>query len=325
MRRRVLILVLSGAMTSARGLRAQQKVMPVIGFLGTASPGTFAYPRLEAFRQGLREAGYVDGQNVTIEYRSVEGRYDQLPALADDFVARKVDMILAPGSTHARAAKSATSTIPILFFANDPVERGLVASLALPGGNLTGVNFFNTELMAKRFELLSELVPQAKVMALLVNPNSQSSEGMVRDVQAAAQAKGVRLTILKAGSESEIDAAFATLFQLHAGALIMGADSFLDSRREQIVASAARQVVPTIYEWSETVAAGGLISYGTNINAAFHLLGIYAGKILRGARPADLPVEQATKFELVLNLKTARALGLTIPPSILARADEVIE
>jgi putative ABC transport system substrate-binding protein len=326
MRRRELLLLLGGMMPAARALRAQQKAMPVIGFLGVASPGPYA-PFVAAFRQGLSETGYVEGQNLAIEFRWAEGHYDRLPALAADLVGRKVDVIATSGGgSSARAAKSATSTIPIVFTTGgDPVESGLVASLARPGGNLTGVSMMFTELMPKRLELLSELVPQAAVIALLVNPNNSGTEPMIRDVQQAAHAKGVQVHILQAGTESEIDAAFATLVELHAGALIVSPDPFLGSRRQQLVALASRHAVPAIYEWREFAALGGLISYGPSVAAAFRQAGTYAGKILNGATPADLPVQQPTTFELVVNLKTAKTLGLTVPPSILARADEVIE
>jgi putative tryptophan/tyrosine transport system substrate-binding protein len=322
MRRRELMMLLAGGLTVARPLRAQQKAMPVIGFLNGTSPGA-AVPFVAAFHEGLSETGYVEGQNVAIEDRWAEDRYDRLPALAGDLVGRKVDVIAAFGNVAALAAKSATSTIPIVFSSgDDPVELGLVASLARPGGNLTGVSIQVNELMPKRLELLSDLVPQARVIALLVNPNNTSVERMMRE---AARAKGVQLLILKASTESEIDAAFATLVELQADALLVGADPFFTNRRNQLVALAARHPVPTIYEWREFAAAGGLISYGPSRTGTWRQVGIYAGKILKGAKPADLPVEQPTKFELVVNLKTAAALGLTIPPSILARANEVIE
>jgi len=327
MRRRELILLLGGAMTAARALCAQQKAMPVIGFLGGASPGPFA-PFVAAFRQGLSESGYAEGQNVAIEYRWAEGRNDRLPALAADLVGRKVDVIATSGGpVPARAAKNATATIAIVFVAGDPVGEGLVASLARPGGNLTGVSILSTELMPKRLELISELVPQARVIALLVNPNTgaERMEGMIRDVQEAARAKGVQLHILKAGNESEIDAAFTTLVQLQAGALVVSNDPFFNNRRDQLVALAARNAIPAIYQSREFAAAGGLMSYGSSTAGTYRQAGAYVARILAGAKPADLPVEQPTRFELVINLKTAEALGLTVPPSILARADEVIE
>jgi putative ABC transport system substrate-binding protein len=299
--------------------------MPVIGYLHSASPGPNA-PFVPEFHQGLSEAGYVEGQNVADrEYRWAEGDYDRLAALAADLVHRNVDVIAALGLPSALVAKSATSMIPIVFSVGDPVERGLVASLARPGGNLTGVSLINVQLMPKRLELLSELVPQAGVIALLVNPNNANTERTVRDVEEAARAKGVQLNILKAGTENEVDAAFTSLVQLQAGALVVQADPFFISRRDQFVALALRHAVPAIYALREFAAAGGLISYGTSFTAAFRLVGIYVGKILKGAKPADLPVQQPTTFELVINLKTAKALGLTIPQSLLARADEVIE
>jgi putative ABC transport system substrate-binding protein len=328
MRRRELVLLLGVATTAPRALRAQQKLMPVIGYLSSLSPGPFA-PRVAAFRQGLSETGYIEGQNVAIEYRWAEGHYDRLPALAADLVGRTVDVIVTNGTPGIQAAKSATSTIPIVFTqVSDPVGMGLVASLARPGGNLTGFSNITTELTPKRLELLCELVPQARVIALLVNPNNAYTEPMVPVVQEAARVKGLQLDILKAGAESEIDAAFASLGQLHVGALVVGSDAFLFSRREQLVALAARYAVPAIYEAREFVATGGLISYGPSLAILTGMdrqAGIYAGRILKGEKPADLPVQPPARFELVINLKTAKALGLTVPPILLAQADEVFE
>jgi putative ABC transport system substrate-binding protein len=326
MRRRDLMLLLGGAaVTRPRVAGAQQKAMPVIGFLHAGSPGVSA-PYEAALREGLSETGYVEGQNLAIEYRYAEGNYDRLSALAADLVGRKVDLIVVPGGIAARAAKSATSTIPIVFMGvGDPVGAGLVASLARPDGNLTGFSNLTTQLNPKRLELLSELVPRAGVIALLVNPNQPAEASVIPDVQEAAHKKGVQLALLKAGTESEIDAAFATLVELRAGALLVGGDVFFFGRREQLVALASRHAVPAIYMWREFPAAGGLISFGISTMAAFRQTGIYAGKILKGEKPADLPVQQPTKFELVINLKTAKALGLTVPPTLLARADEVIE
>jgi putative ABC transport system substrate-binding protein len=320
--RRDLILGISGAIAAPLTARAQQKPMPVIGFLHGGSPIPFLAP----LHQGLSEAGYVEGQNVAIEYRWAQGRFDRLPAMAADLVARKVNVIAAITAGSALAAKSATSTIPIVFsIGTDPVADGLVASFARPGGNLTGVSIQVSELMPKRLELLSELVPRARMIALLVNPNNPITERYTGNVQEAARAKGVQLPILKATTESEIDAAFASLVQLHAGALLVGADTFFAGRRDQLVTLASRHAVPTMYEWRESAAAGGLISYGPRFMATLRQVGIYAGKILAGAKPADLPVQQPTEFELVINLKTAKALGLTVPQLLLARADEVIE
>jgi putative ABC transport system substrate-binding protein len=321
MRRRELLLLLGGAMAVARAVRAQQKAMPVIGYLNLGSPSTSS-SFVAAFHQGLGEVGYVEGQNVAIEYRWDEGRPDRLPALAADLVGRRVDVIVAGGDAAVLAAKSATSTIPIVFFSGgDPVATGLVASLARPSGNLTGVGIMVVELMAKRLELLSELVPQAKVIALLVNPNDPNVERFIGDVQDAAHAKGLQLHILRASTESEIEVGFASLAQLQVSALVVA----FFRQRDQLVALASRHTVPAIYPGRRFADAGGLISYGPSVAAAVRQLGIYAGMILKGAKPADLPVQQPTKFELVINLKTAKALGLTIPPAILARADEVIE
>ena len=325
MRRRELMLLLGGAAISwPRALRAQQKAMPVIGYLGAGSPGPSA-PFVAAFRKGLGESGYVEGENVAIEYRFAEGHDDQLPALAADLVGRKVDVIVTFGGGAPRAAKAASQTIPIVFaIGGDPIAIGLVASLARPGGNVTGVGWLGGELTSKRLELISELVPHARAIALLVNPNNLQNR-VVREMQEAARVKGVQLPILYAGSESEIDAAFASLVQGNADALVVTAEPFINSRRQQIVALAARHAVPAIYGIREYAAAGGLISYGASLTAAYRLVGIYAGSILKGAKPADLPVQQSTIFELVVNLNTAKALGLTVPPSILSRADEVIE
>jgi ABC-type uncharacterized transport system substrate-binding protein len=298
----------------------------VIGYLGAGSPGPFA-PFVAAFRQGLSETGFVEGQNLTIEYRWSEGLFDRLPAFAADFVGRKVDVIVADADVAAYAAKDATSTIPIVFVVGgDPVKQGLVASLAQPGGNLTGVSFLTGELIAKRFELLSELVPQVKVIAVLFGPTTTNSvRTMPVAVQEAARVKGVQFLILQASTESEIDAAFAALVQRQAGALLVAPNPYLFNRREQIVALASRLSVPAISSAREFAKAGGLVSYGTPPTPVARQVGIYAGKILKGAKPADLPVVQPTTFELVINLKTAKAIGLTIPPSILSRADEVIE
>jgi putative ABC transport system substrate-binding protein len=326
MRRRELIALFGGAVALWSPTARAQKATPVIGYLSSVSPGPSA-SLVAAFRQGLSGTGYVEGQNLAIEYRWAEGSFDRLPALAADLVGHKVDLIAtAGGPPPALAAKGATSTIPIVFSGvGDPIGVGLVTSLARPGGNITGFSLMNIELMPKRLALLSELVPQAKFIALLVNPNNPNAERMVQEVREAARAKGVQLPILKASTEGEIDAAFASLAQLQAGALVVGADPFLDSRREQLVALASNHGVPVIYVFREFAEAGGLISYGASFTAASRQFGIYAGRILKGEKPTDLPVQQPTTFELVINLKTAKALGLTVPQSLLARADEVIE
>jgi putative ABC transport system substrate-binding protein len=327
MRRRDLLVLLGGVAIAWPGAaRARQKAMPVIGLLSSFSRGPNPLGS-GPLAQGLTETGYVYGQNVAIEYRWAESNYDRLPALAGDLVSRKVDVIVTSGGTPpALAAKSATSTIPIVFTAvSDPIGIGLVASLARPGGNVTGFSNIAAGLTPKLLELVAEMVPQADVIALMVNPNNPIAEPMIRDVQEAARAKGVKLAVLKAGTESEIDAAFASLVQLQAGALVVDPDALFISRRGQIVALTSRRAVPAIYAHREFAAAGGLISYGSDDTALLRQAGSYAGRILKGAKPADLPVQQPTKFELVVNLKTATALGLTVPQSILARADEVIE
>jgi putative ABC transport system substrate-binding protein len=329
MRRREFSTLLGGAATASTiwpSAAHAQKATPVIGYLGTGTPGPFA-SFVAAFRHGLSETGYVEGQNVVIEYLWAEGRYDRLPALAADLVGRKVDVIVADSDAAAYAAKDATPTIPIVFFVgDDPVRQGLVASLARPGGNLTGVSFLTGELIAKRFELLSELVPQAKVIAGLFGPTTTNRvRTITANVQEAARVKGVQFLILQASTESEIDTAFAALVQRQAGALLVSPNPFLASQLEQIAALASRLSVPAISSGRDFATAGGLISYGTPRTPVARQVGIYAGRVLKGAKPADLPVVQPTTFELVINLRTAKALGLTIPPSILSRADEVIE
>ncbi len=312
-----------GLLAMSLAARGQPPAKPVIGFLHFGLPGLNA-PYVAAFRQGLNETGYVEGQNVAIEYRWAEGMIDRLPALAADLVGRRVDVIAALGPPSARAAKNATSTVPIVFaVGTDPIADGLVANLARPGGNLTGISILAADVTPKRFQLLSELVPKARVIALLVNPNEANP--WIGAVQEAARVKGVQLQILKASTEREIDAAFATLVQLHADALVIGDNVFFTSRREQLVALASRYAVPAIERWREFAASGGLISYGPSLTATVRLVGNYAGRILKGAKPADLPIEQPTKLELVINKKTAKALGITIPQSLLLRADEVIE
>jgi putative ABC transport system substrate-binding protein len=326
MRRRDFTILLAGAIGGGQSAaRAQQKAMPVIGILGATSPEIpLVAANLAGFRQGLGETGYVWGQNVTIEYRWANGEYDRLPALAADLVGRNVDAIAALSVPSALAAKSATWTIPIVFSVGDAVERGLVASLARPGGNLTGVSFLTVELLPKLVELLSELVPQARVMALLVNPSNQNTPDNIIEAQEAARAKGVQLQVLKAGTESEIEAAF-TLLSSRRPARLSSAAIRSYPPGATLVGLASRDAVPTIYLWREFAEAGGLLSYGPSIPDTYRVMGIYAGRILKGEKAANLPVQQPTRFELVVNLKTAKALGLTVPPSILARATEVIE
>jgi putative ABC transport system substrate-binding protein len=325
-RRRNFFVVLSGVGGWVMAARAQQKAMPVVGYLSLATPD-LAAPFVAAFRQGLAEVGYVDTKNVAIEYRWAENQLDRLPALATDLVNRSVGVIVTSGGPAvALAAKRATSKIPILFTAvGDPLAAGLVTSLARPGGNVTGLSILVVELNAKRFELLTELVPKATVVALVVNPSSSATERIVKDVQDAARAKGLQLLVLDARTEPEIDAAFRSIVSLRAGALLVASDPVLNNLRERFVALASRYAVPTFYEFRESVAIGGLASYGPNQVDLYHQAGVYAGRILNGEKPNDLPVQQPTKIELVINLKTAKALGLTVPASILARADEIIE
>ena len=328
MYRRRFIALVGGAIASPFVAAAQQKAMPVIGFLSIFSPPSnpSEIDRGPVF-QGLNQTGFVEGQNMSIERRWAEGHYDRLPAMAADLVSRKVDLIVTFGGTPAAlAAKSATSTIPIVFTGlGNPVGSGLVASLARPGGNITGFSNLTGELTAKRLELLAELVPQARVIALLVNPDNPPGKQYIRFLQEAARAKGIQLPVLKARAEGEIDTAFASLGQVEAGGLVVSPDSFFNSRSAQLLALTSRYAVPAIYENRQFTAAGGLISYGIDNAALARQAGIYAGRILKGEKPADLPVQQPTIFELVVNLKTAKALGLTVPASILARAAEVIE
>jgi putative ABC transport system substrate-binding protein len=307
--------------------RAQQKSIPVIGYLGAHRPDLWA-GRLRAFRQGLRETGYSEGQNVAIEYRWAEGHYDRFPAFAADLVRRQVTVIAVPGSTPAAAAaKAATATIPIVFLtAADPVETGFVASLSRPGGNITGVTVLSVELGPKSLELLHEIVPTANIIALLVNPtNPILAEAQSKDLPAAARRLGLELQVLNASTERDFDSVFATLVQLRAGGLVIGGETLFTSGIEKLAALALRNAVPAIYQFREFAAAGGLMSYGASLTDAHRLVGVYTGHILKGEKPSELPVQQSAKVELVINLKTARTLGLTIPLALLARADEVIE
>jgi putative ABC transport system substrate-binding protein len=321
--RRTFIAGLGGAAAWPIGAHGQTPAMPVVGYLHFGSPGPFEF-MVTPFLQGLRETGYVEGQNVAIEYRWAEGKYDRLPTLATDLVGRKVDVLVAVGPPCARAAKDATSTIPIVFsVGTDPIVEGLVTNLARPTGNLTGISILQVDLIPKRLELLCQLVPHAKLIALLTNPDNPNP--WIEDVEQAARVKDVQLRVLKASNESEIDAAFATLVQLHADGLIIGDDVFFTSRREQIVALASRHSIPAIERWREFAVAGGLISYGPTLSGVSHQTAIYVGRILKGAKPADLPVVQPTKFEMVINLKTAKAFGLTVPLVMQMTADEVIE
>src|SRR5499433_3054881 len=328
MRRREFIAVLGSAAAVWPLAANAQQAIPVVGFLSGASPG--AYPAtayVAAHRQGLKESGFVEGQNVAVEYHWAEEQYDRLPALASGLVRRQVALIAAGGTPALLAAKAETTTMPIIFSTTvDPVEAGFVASLNRPGGNLTGWTITNVELGPKQLELLHELVPTSSSIALLVNAaNPVLAEPTTKNAQAAARTLGLQLHVLNASTDQEIDAAFATLVQLHAGGLVIGPDNFFNSRSEQLAALALRNQIPAIYQYHEFAAAGGVMSYGGNLTDAYRLVGVYVGRILKGEKPADLPVQQPTKFQLVINLRTAKALGLTIPSGVLSIADDVIE
>ena len=323
--RRDFITLFGGAAAWPLAARAQQAAMPVVGFLNTRVPGADPH-LLAAFRRGLKETGYVEGQNVAIEYRWAYNQYDRLPAFAADLVRRQVTVIAAIGSPSAPAPKATTTTIPIVFIiGSDLVEVGLVTSLNRPGGNLTGVTVLGVELGSKRLELLHELAPTANIVAALVNPNTPAAETQSTDLQTAARSLGLKLHVLHASSERDFDTVFASLLQLGAGGLVVGNDTFFSTRSEQLAALALRHGVPAIFQYRQFVEAGGLMSYGGDLADNYRLTGVYTGRVLKGENPADLPVMQSTKVQLIINLKTARALGLAVPLSLLGRADEVIE
>jgi putative ABC transport system substrate-binding protein len=325
MKRRDFVLLLGGVLTAVRPLRAQQKAMPVIGFLHSGSATAFA-GFVAAFRAGLKEVGFAEGENVAIEFRWADGHYDRLPQLAADLANRRVDVIVGASAPTAAAAKKATAVIPIVFSTGlDPVASGFVHSLSRPDANLTGIYQLMGALVAKRFGILRDLLPGIDMLGVLLNPDNPTFDTQVEEIRKAAGSVGQRITILHAVTEPELDAAFAALRDLSAGGVLVGADAFYNTRREQIVALAARHGVPAIYQQKEFVVSGGLMSYGADLDAGRRQVGVYTGRVLKGEKPADLPVVQPTKFELVINLKTARTLGLTVPPLLLATADEVIE
>jgi putative ABC transport system substrate-binding protein len=323
--RREIITLLGGAAAWPLAARAEQAAMPVVAFMSARSPET-SMDLLAAFRRGLAENGFVEGQNVAIEVRWARGEYDSVAAMAADLASRRVAVIAVAGSPVASAAKAATTTIPIVFtVAVDPVEAGLVASLNRPGGNLTGMTTLGVEVGPKRLDLLRELIPTATIVAALVNPTNSNAETQSRDLEATAHTLGLQIHVLHASTDRDLDAAFAILGQLRPGGLVIGADLFLTSRIEQLAALALRYSVPAIFQYRQFVSSGGLMSYGTSPADSYHQMGVYTGRILKGEKPANLPVQQATKVELIINLRTAKALGLTIPPALLARADEMIE
>ena len=325
--RRGFITLIGGAAAWPVSARAQRSAIPAVGFLAPASPQGFA-AQVVTFRQGLKEAGYTEGQNVTIEYRWAEGRYDQMPALVNDLVRRRVAAIVVIGPTTAQAAKAATMTIPIVFLtSSDPVEQGLVASMNQPGGNLTGVTTLNVDVESKRLELMHELVPVATSMVMLINPTNPNASAYMRETQAAARTLGLQLHVLQASAEGDFEMVFEDLARLRAGGLVIAVDTFFISRSEQLAALALRHAVPTIYLYREFAAAGGLMSYGGSLTESYHLAGVYAGRVLKGEKPADLPVQQATKIELIINLEDRQgALGITVPISPFSAAPtKVIE
>jgi ABC-type uncharacterized transport system substrate-binding protein len=324
MKRREFVSLLGGVAAWPVAARAQQPTMPVIGFLNGQSPKTFAH-LLRAFHQGLNETGFVEGQNATTEYSWAEGYVDRLPALARDLVRRQVNVIVAAGGAHL-AAKAATTNIPIVFTTpGEPVQEGLVASFNRPGGNATGISVFTVTLEAKRFELLHELVPKATTIGVLLDPTFSSFDMQLSEVQTAARATGRELRVLNVSTDADIDEAFSILVKIRAGGLVVGGNPFLNGKRNKLIALAAREAIPAIYEAQESTIAGGLMNYGPSITDVYRLLGVYSGRILKGEKPSDLPVLQPVKFDLLINLRTAKVLGLSVPPTLLARADEVIE